>query len=47
MSAFANTPGGGTIVFGLDENAGFAAVGGLVMLIGSPGQRDSHYERRT
>lgn len=27
MSAFANTPGGGTIVFGLDESAGFTAVG--------------------
>jgi ATP-dependent DNA helicase RecG len=27
VSAFANTPGGGTIVFGLDESRGFAAVG--------------------
>ncbi|GAB3267101.1 hypothetical protein GCM10027456_51720 [Kineosporia babensis] len=27
MSAFANTPGGGTVLFGLDEKAGFAAVG--------------------
>lgn len=27
VSAFANTPGGGTIVFGLDEGTGFAAVG--------------------
>jgi ATP-dependent DNA helicase RecG len=27
ISAFANTPGGGTIIFGLDESAGFAAVG--------------------
>ncbi len=27
VSAFANTPGGGTIVFGLDERSGFAAVG--------------------
>lgn len=27
VSAFANTPGGGTIIFGLDESAGFAAVG--------------------
>jgi ATP-dependent DNA helicase RecG len=27
LSAFANTPGGGTILFGLDESAGFAAVG--------------------
>jgi ATP-dependent DNA helicase RecG len=27
ISAFANTPGGGTIIFGLDESADFAAVG--------------------
>jgi ATP-dependent DNA helicase RecG len=27
LSAFANTPGGGTIIFGLDEGTGFAAVG--------------------
>jgi len=27
LSAFANTPGGGTVLFGLDERAGFAAVG--------------------
>lgn len=27
LSAFANTPGGGTILFGLDESAGFAAAG--------------------
>ncbi|MCF7551037.1 RNA-binding domain-containing protein [Pseudonocardia sp. WMMC193] len=27
LSAFGNTPGGGTVIFGLDENAGFQAVG--------------------
>lgn len=27
MSAFANTPGGGLIVLGIDENSGFASVG--------------------
>lgn len=27
VSAFANTPGGGTIIFGLNESAGFAPVG--------------------
>jgi ATP-dependent DNA helicase RecG len=27
VSAFANTPGGGTIIFGLDESRGFATVG--------------------
>ena len=27
VSAFANTPGGGAIIFGVDESAGFAAVG--------------------
>ncbi|GAB3990748.1 RNA-binding domain-containing protein [Nocardioides marmoraquaticus] len=27
LSAFANTPGGGTLVFGLDEKSNFAAVG--------------------
>lgn len=27
LSAFSNTPGGGTVILGLDEGAGFAAVG--------------------
>lgn len=26
LSAFSNTPGGGTVILGLDENSGFAAV---------------------
>ncbi len=27
LSAFANTPGGGTVIFGLDESSGFTATG--------------------
>lgn len=36
LSAFSNTPGGGVLLLGVDESAGFAAVG-----VGDPGQVQS------